>query len=160
MSGIGEQKKTPVYKNAYLCTRPTRKWNGTVEYEGKCPGSNDEDGCPKWAKFTAKTNVTQEPFEVAACIDQILPTFLLQLNVATEKPIAETNDLRNELYSAITDMKETRAGMDQAIGAVASQIVSAITRAGLNQALLPHTENDARRLNNGNSNDVKRIIVD
>ena len=73
------------YRNAWNCK--------------KCPGRNDEQGCPAWIEYMQENVGTGEQRLSKECLFQALPVFLVEVVKASNRPAAAVESMRNEVAS-------------------------------------------------------------
>jgi len=76
------------YKKAFKCS--------------SCPESNTEKGCPMWWEFMQTNNVSGEEKLQKMCGYQALPTFLIEVIKASNRPAAVMESARNDMIEAVT----------------------------------------------------------
>lgn len=76
------------FKNAFKCK--------------KCPGRNDEEGCPMWWEYSMEEPTTGKTKLVKECGYLAMPVFLTSVISASNRPAAEIGQLRNEIAQGFT----------------------------------------------------------
>lgn len=70
------------YKNAFKCNA--------------CPQSNGENGCPSWWELVGE-DMGKQPVLKKGCGHALLPELLLHVIVASNRPAAAVESMRNEM---------------------------------------------------------------
>lgn len=66
-----------------------------------CPQRNDEQGCPCWCELVETNTVTGEERINKKCLFQLLPSILIELIKASNRPAAAIESTRNEMASKL-----------------------------------------------------------
>ena len=75
------------FKNAFNCK--------------KCPGSNDENGCPMWWEYQQNNIQSGESRIVKICGYVAMPNFLISVIEASNRPAAEIGSMKNAIIEKI-----------------------------------------------------------
>jgi hypothetical protein len=75
------------YRNAWNCKR--------------CPGRNDDQGCPAWVEYMQENPATGEQRLQRECLFQALPVFLIEVVKASNRPAAAVESMRNEMVAGL-----------------------------------------------------------
>lgn len=78
------------YRNAWNCK--------------KCPGRNDDQGCPAWIEYTQENPSTGEQRLRKECLFQALPVFLIEVVKASNRPAAAVESMRNEVANGMAQL--------------------------------------------------------
>ena len=81
------------YKKAFTCK--------------KCPGRNDELGCPCWVEFMETNIVSGEERLWKGCIFAALPRMLVEVIKASNRPAGEISAMRCEIVNGFTQLAGT-----------------------------------------------------
>lgn len=92
------------FKNAFKCH--------------KCPGVNDENGCPNWTELLETNPQTGEERLRKGCGFIMQQIFLLEVLKASNRPAAAIEDMRNNI------IKTLREGMSVGIQTVLAKMSS------------------------------------
>jgi hypothetical protein len=80
------------YRNAWNCKR--------------CPGRNDDQGCPAWVEYMQENVATGEQRLHKECLFQALPVFLVEVVKASNRPAAAVESMRNEVAGGFARLVE------------------------------------------------------
>jgi hypothetical protein len=80
------------YKHAFECS--------------KCPGTNDENGCPVWTEIIMENPRSGDTKIQKGCLGGMLPQLLIQVIQAANRPAAVMESTRNELVQALGNMTD------------------------------------------------------
>ena len=75
------------YRNAWNCKR--------------CPERNDAQGCPAWIEYMQEMVGSGEQRLKKECLFQALPTFLVEVIKASNRPAAAVESVRNEMADGL-----------------------------------------------------------
>lgn len=75
----------------------------------KCPGTNDENGCPWWTEYFETNVVTQEVRTEKGCMGQLFPKMMMHVISASNRPAAAIESVRNVIFDGFN-------GVSQVIG--------------------------------------------
>ena len=92
------------YKNAFNCK--------------KCPGTSDETGCPYWWEFTAFDQHTGKEILRKQCGITALPKLLTEVIIASNRPAAAIESLRNHAMKSAATLNAVLAETYKAAGLV------------------------------------------
>lgn len=84
------------YRNAWNCR--------------KCPGRNDEQGCPAWIEYMQENVATGEQRLNKECLFQALPVFMIEVVKASNRPAAAVESMRNEVASGFGRLVQAARG--------------------------------------------------
>lgn len=80
------------YKNAMKCH--------------KCPESNDEKGCPCWTEIIETNSETGQERINKNCLFQLMPSLMVEVIKASNRPAAEMSAMRGEVVSNIQQLSQ------------------------------------------------------
>jgi hypothetical protein len=92
-----EELKMPQnYANAFNCK--------------KCPGTNDETGCPQWVEYVETNVTTQEVRVEKGCAGQLFPKMMLHVLAASNRPAEEISAMRSAVVDTLNGMGQVIVG--------------------------------------------------
>lgn len=87
------QETVSTYANAFVCN--------------ECPGNNGPQGCPCWVELIETNIQTGEERINKNCLFQMMPSMLVEVIKASNRPAAEIGRMREEVVSGVQQLAKT-----------------------------------------------------
>jgi len=88
------------FKKAFACSK------------GKpCPESNDENGCPNWMEIVMENAESGETKINKGCAPQLMPTMMVEVIKASNRPAAEMGEIRHSLINGFHELAQSQHNM-------------------------------------------------